>query len=150
MKGQIPAYGSIVIFILLLIFLTTPLLPQQKIVFTLKNGEIINLKFIETKETGAALILDYFKSKEIAGTKVEIVGYNKTFEECLSKYKPYYLKCTPSINKTIWTTPNANIEVKVQLPKGEYVVRITSFIYDPSTKQMREKDREELSFKVGG
>lgn len=129
--------------------MTTPLIPQQKIVFTLQNGEIVNLKFIETKETGATTILDYFKSKEISGTKVEIVGYNKTFEECLSRYKPYHLKCVPSINETIWTTPNADIEVKVQLSPGEYLVRVTSYIYDPSIGQTREKDREEFSFKVG-
>lgn len=148
-KGQAPAYGGILIFILLIIFLTTPFIPQQKIVFKLENGEIVNLKFIETKETGAATILDYFKSKEISGTKVEIIGYNKTFEKCLSRYKPYNLKCIPSINETIWTTPNADIEVKVQLSSGEYVVRIISYIYDPSLGQMREKDREEFSFKMG-
>ncbi len=147
-KGQVPAYAGTFLFVLIFIFLVVPLIPQQKIVFTLQNGKITDLKFIETKETGASIILEHFKSKEIAGTKVEVIGYIKAFERCLYNYKPYNLKCISSINETIWTTPNANIEIKVQLEPGEYIVRVTSFVYEPTTGQMRERDTQEFSFRV--
>ncbi len=145
-KGQIQVYGPVIAVFILIILLAVPLFSVNKISFSLRNGEIQNPRFIESKETGASFILDSFKSKEISSTRLDIFVYNKTQEECLRR--SYQQNCEPILNESIWTIPNTNIELKIELGDGEYISRIISFVYDPTYKEMREKDREDFSFVV--
>ena len=145
-KGQIQIYVPVIAVFILIIFLAVPLFSVNKISFSLKDGNIQNPRFVESKETGASFILNSFKSKEISSTKLDILIYNKTQEECLRRNNQQ--NCQPVLNESIWAVPTTDIELTINLANGEYISRIISFVYNQNYKEMREKDKEDFSFVI--
>jgi len=117
----------------------------QKITFTLKEGLVKDPVFVQTKETGGSWLLSIFKSSRVSNTQINLIIFQKKDENCLNRMKS---GCSPLLNQTIWTIPTIREEITTNLQKGEYVSRISSFIYNPNKNKMELKDREDFSFAV--
>lgn len=146
-RGYVPfLYAIPIVLVILVIATTIPVIPQQKITFSLNEGDISNPNYIKEGDSVIGIGLDSIGTQRVSNAKVELVAYNTSQRSCLNRA---ISGCRPVINKTKWLTPTTDVSLRINVPKGEYVSRITSFIYDENRNEMQEHDATEFSFAVG-